>query len=76
MVEVVREGEQAVLIDPQTGSERRLLAPAFVQHGIEILRYTIPAGSSTGTFPASTGRVRARDRHDGFPGMLPGREEY
>ncbi len=51
VIEVVREGEQAVLIDPQTGSERRLLAPAFVQHGIEILRYTIPAGSSTGTFP-------------------------
>ncbi len=51
MVEVVREGEQAVLIDPQTGVERRLLAPVFVRHGIEILRYTIPSGGSTGTFP-------------------------
>lgn len=51
MIEVVREGEHPLLIDPRTGAERRLLAPAFVQHGIEILRYTIPAGSSTGTFP-------------------------
>lgn len=51
MVEVVREGEQTVLIDPQTGAERRLLALALVRHGIEILQYTIPAGSSTSTFP-------------------------
>ena len=51
MVKVVREGEQAVLIDLQTGVERRLLAPAFVRHGIEILRYTIPPGGTTGTFP-------------------------
>jgi len=51
MVEVVRGAEQAVLIDPQTGAERRLLAPAFVRHGIEILRYTIPPGGTTGPFP-------------------------
>lgn len=49
--EVVRRGEQSVLVDPQMGAERRLLAPAFVRHGIEILQYTIPAGSTTGTFP-------------------------
>jgi quercetin dioxygenase-like cupin family protein len=51
VVEVVRHGQQSVLVDPQTGVERRLLVPAFVRRGIEILRYTIPAAGVTGAFP-------------------------
>jgi len=48
---IVRVGERRVLVDPQSGVERHVLAPTFLRHGIEVLWYTIPPGQSTGDFP-------------------------
>ncbi len=48
---LVRAGERRVLVDPQSGVERHVLAPTFQRHGIEVLWYTIPPGRSTGVFP-------------------------
>ena len=50
-LQVVRQGERRVLIDPQSGVERHLLAPAFVRRNLEIVWYSIPPGQSTGAFP-------------------------
>ncbi len=51
-IRVLRKAERQTLLDPQTGVERHLLAPALVQRGIEVLWYMIPPGQSTGVFPA------------------------
>jgi len=51
---LVRVGERRVLVDPQSGVERHVLAPTFQRHGIEVLWYTIPPGACT----ASWGRGR------------------
>ena len=48
---VVRREERRVLVDPHSGVERHLLAPAFQQRGIEIVWYVIPPGGDTGAFP-------------------------
>lgn len=50
-IAVTRRDERHVLIEPQTGVERHLLAPGFVQRGLEIIMYVIPPGQ-TGSFPA------------------------
>lgn len=49
---VTRKNEQQVLIDPRSSVERHLLSPALLYRGLEILRYVIPPGQSTGSFPA------------------------
>ncbi len=33
-----------VLMDPETGVKRRLLAPHMVQHGVQVLEFTMPPG--------------------------------
>ena len=33
-----------VLLDPETGVRRRLLAPHMVQHGVQVLEFTMPVG--------------------------------
>lgn len=48
---IVRAGQRRVLVDPQSGVERHVLAPTFQRHGIEVLWYTIPPGQGTGAFP-------------------------
>ncbi len=48
---IVRASERRMLVDPQSGVERQVLAPAFQRHGIEVLWYVIPPGQSTGAFP-------------------------
>ncbi|MGI8508849.1 MAG: helix-turn-helix domain-containing protein [Gemmatimonadaceae bacterium] len=48
---ILRAGERRVLVDPESGVERHVLAPTFQRHGIEVLWYTIPPEQSTGNFP-------------------------
>jgi len=48
---IVRAGERRVLVDPRSGVERHVLAPAFQRHGVEVLWYAIPPGQGTGAFP-------------------------
>ncbi len=50
-LQVTRKKDQPILIDPRSGTERRLLAPAFVQRGLEIIQYSIPPLQSTEEFP-------------------------
>ncbi len=50
-VQIVRKHERRILIDPHSGVERHLIAPALQRHGIEVLWYMIPPGQSTGAFP-------------------------
>ncbi len=50
-IQVTRKNERHILIDPQSGVERHLLAPALQHHGIEVLWYIIPSGQKTGDFP-------------------------
>lgn len=50
-MQIVRKHERRVLIDPHSGVERHLVAPALQHHGIEVLWYVIPAGKRTGAFP-------------------------
>jgi transcriptional regulator with XRE-family HTH domain len=52
LMQVTRLAERRMLVDPHSGVERHLLAPAFLRRGVEVLWYTIPPGCSTGTFPA------------------------
>ena len=49
---VTRRGAEQTWVDPQTGIRRRLLAPALVQRGLEVIGYTLPPGTTTGALPA------------------------
>ena len=49
---VVRAAERRTLIDPQTGAVRQELAPAYLQHGVEVVWCSLPPGGATGTLPA------------------------
>jgi transcriptional regulator with XRE-family HTH domain len=51
-ISVARAADQRRLIDPHSGVERRLLAPAFLRRGIEVVWYVIPPGQKTDIFPA------------------------
>jgi transcriptional regulator with XRE-family HTH domain len=51
-IQLVRKNERRILVDPQSGVERHLLAPALQHHGIEVLWYVIPPGCRTGAFPS------------------------
>lgn len=46
-MQVVRRDAQRVLMDPETGMERRHIAPALVSRHIEVIVYTAPGGAST-----------------------------
>lgn len=50
-IQIVRKAERRVLVDPHSGVERQLVAPALQQHGIEVVWYSIPPGQGTGAFP-------------------------
>lgn len=39
------------LVDPSSGIERHVLAPRLLSHGIELVWYVVPKGSSSGQFP-------------------------
>ena len=47
---VVRHGEQAVMRDPASGFERRVLSPLFAGP-LEFFRNTVPENESSGEFP-------------------------
>lgn len=54
--ETVRRGQGRVLLDPESGVTRELLSPSLVRRGVQVLRWTIPVGASTGEFaPEATG---------------------
>jgi len=50
-ISLVRAGDRQRLIDPQSGIERHLLAPAFVARGLEVIWYTIPPHTESDVFP-------------------------
>ncbi len=50
-IQIIRAGERRVLVDPRSGVERHLLAPALQHHGIEVLWYMLPSGQGTGNLP-------------------------
>ena len=52
-VRVVRAAAQRRLIDPETGIERAGLSTELMRRGLEVARYRIPAGQSTGAMPAN-----------------------
>jgi transcriptional regulator with XRE-family HTH domain len=53
---VTRRGDRQILVEPRTGVERHLLAPPFVQRGLEIIWYVIPP-QQFGSFPAHRTRT-------------------
>jgi transcriptional regulator with XRE-family HTH domain len=50
-ISVVRRDERRTLVDPRSGVERQVLAPALLQRGVEVIWYAIPPGQETGAFP-------------------------
>ena len=48
--ETVRKGAGKVLLDPETGVTRELLSPSLVRRGVQVLKWRIPVGASTGEF--------------------------
>lgn len=50
-LQILRKDERQMLIEPCSGIERHLLAPAFQHRGIEVLWYVIPPDQRTGAFP-------------------------
>jgi len=50
-INVVRRAERRMLVDPRSGVERHVLAPALLQRGVEVIWYEIPPGQETGAFP-------------------------
>ncbi len=51
VIRIPRE-RRMVMRDPETGFERQLLSPSFGRGGVEFIRNAIPAGSTSGEFPA------------------------
>lgn len=49
---VYRRKAQQVLVDPESGIERRLMSTTMKRRGIEILHYTYPPGQGLIDFPA------------------------
>lgn len=49
-VVVLHRGQQPVMTDPETGFERRCIAPILPSRGIDWVQNTLPPGRSTGTF--------------------------
>lgn len=50
-ITLISAAKQPVFRDPETGFERRLLAPTTPRHPIELVEHTIPAGASSGRLP-------------------------
>ena len=48
---VVPRERRMVMRDPETGFEKQLLSPNSVGSGIELIKNTIPEGSTSGEFP-------------------------
>lgn len=48
--EIVKKGQGKTLVDPETGVRRELISPSLVRRGVQVLRWTIPAGGTTGEF--------------------------
>lgn len=46
-----RRDQHRVLVDPETGIERRLHSPVLVRRGVEILEYVYPPGTGMADFP-------------------------
>ena len=46
-----RRAQQRTLVDPENGMERRVISPAMLRRGIEIIEYTYPPGADCGCFP-------------------------
>lgn len=71
------ESRRRVLVDPQTGVERHLLAPPMVQHGVQVLLFVFPPGQGVdfgadgpGTVEhvtCLTGRLRVERQSPGEP---------
>lgn len=49
--EVIRRGQQRILVDSQTGVERHQIAPALLARGIEICWFVLPGNGTTGPLP-------------------------
>ena len=62
-ITVVRRDERRRLVDPRSGVERHVLAPALLQRGVEVIWYEIPPGQD----PYEGALARARCEH---PDML------
>lgn len=52
VLQVLKRDEQQLMVDPHSGLERRLLSGVLLGRGIEVVEYIIPAGQTTGQFPA------------------------
>ena len=48
---LIRADEHQVYVEPGTGIERRLLAPALVPRGMQLLVFRMPPGCALGEFP-------------------------
>ncbi len=42
----LEDEERRVLVDPDNGVERHLLAPPMVRHGVQVLQFVLPKGAS------------------------------
>lgn len=50
---VIRRGERPTLVEPQSGTTRQTLSPAYAALGVETLWYTLPPEQETATLPAA-----------------------
>lgn len=74
---IVPRNRRMVMRDPETGFERQLLSPNLVGVGVEFVRNKIPAGSTSGEFPAHRKGVTEHIvvEHGNLRAILAG-EEY
>lgn len=49
--DVCRHADQRLLVDPESGVERRLVSPALMRRGIEVIEYTYPDQTGIHDFP-------------------------
>ncbi len=54
---VLRAADQQVYVDPASGVERRLLSPALVARGMQLLMFRIPPGAVLGEYPPDSPTV-------------------
>jgi transcriptional regulator with XRE-family HTH domain len=71
VVSILRAPDRPVLVDPDSGVERRLLSPNPRRAGVEVVLYVVPPGRETGEFPPH--RPGTREHVTVMRGELVGR---
>lgn len=73
--EPLRAERQQTLVEPESGIERRMVAPALVRRGITVARYTVPVGAAIDFPPEQPGVLEHMTVTHGVLRLVSGHEE-